>query len=225
MARIPPLLVDWMDEADGRFASMAYRAASVKTAGVRTALRKARRPFVDPDAKQQPTVAELDATARWIIVRASSRAGLRGGVVGLAGAISVPTEATSHALASLRLAQRLAIVYGLDPETDRGRMATWRAVAAGWGMAMPDRGTLQGRAFEIARPQSVGARLVRGVLSHATRHVSERTARLLPVISGPIAARRAQRNAREVGRAAWHVLRALAGWPGEPVPVEEAQEV
>ena len=56
------------------------------------------------------------------------------GVVGLAG---VPPEAMVRLIQSFRLAQRIAVIYGYDPATDRGRIHVRRVFSAAWGFELP----------------------------------------------------------------------------------------
>lgn len=233
-ARVPQILVEALERADDSLLAGSYRALSVSTARVRSQLRAAHRPFVDPQRPDVPPLPDLDATAAWVIAQASAQAAAIGGVAGMVGAASVPSETATTVLGVIRLAQRLAVVYGFDPDTDRGQMALWRALAAGFQVELPDRGPVGMRVRDLpailllrkVAPRDVGGALASSVVRRALRMVVGRTTRLLPVLSSRPAAVDAAKRTAELGERMQAVLRQLAEVPLAAIPlVEEAVEL
>src|SRR5688572_24318944 len=107
-----------------------YAAASIPTADVRSWLRESGIPHVDPNSGATATAAELDEAARLVVEQTRDRATILGVASGLVGAVAVPPEVLASVVQTLRLAQRLAVLYGFDPETDAGKVVLWRAIAA-----------------------------------------------------------------------------------------------
>ena len=52
----------------------------------------------------------------------------------------VPPEAALSIVLVIRMIQRLCVVYGFDPETDRGEAALTRTLAAVWNVTLPEGG-------------------------------------------------------------------------------------
>lgn len=232
--RIPDLLLEMFQRVDDQLVAGWYRALSVPTDRVRRHLRAAHRPFVDPDGGELPALDDLDRTAAWLIEQTSARATAIGGVAGLAGLASVPPEAAATVVAIVRLAQRLAVVYGFDPETDRGQMALTRALAAGFEVELPERGQVGMRFTDLpaviapglVRPRTVGSDLAGRVVRQALGMIVARITRVVPVFSAGSAASDGRRRVREVGERMRLVLRQLAEVPIAAIPsVEDAVEI
>lgn len=232
MPRVPDLVADLLHQMDHRLLAGWYQAVSVPAARVRRHLRAAHRPFIDRDSDQLPSLEELDQTARWLIAQSSSHVSAFGGVAGLAGLVSVPPEAAATAVAGIRLGQRLAVVYGFDPETDRGRMALWRALAAGFQVDLPERGPMGTRASDLpavlapgwVSPRTVGSALAARILRRAVGMVVGPT-RALPVWGAGDGARGGKRRIDDIGERMRRVLRQLADAPVGRAAVEDAEEV
>lgn len=225
--RLPDLLLDAIRRADDRLLTGALRAVSVSTERERARLRAAGRPFADPEAAEPVALEALDRTADWQIDRAASRAAALSGATGLAGALGVPPEAAATVLAAVRLGQRLAVVYGFDPHTDRGRMVLWRALAAGFEIELPEGGRVGMRASELPavvaprwiRPRTVGTELTGRMLRRAARMATP--GRALPTLDGASRA-----PLRAIGERMRDVLRRLSDAPGASAPPpEDAREV
>ena len=120
------------DAAPALIKRMSIDAATLRAELTARGLR-----WDDPGDSQRPDGAELAKSAKHVIdasVRSSGLLGAASGVVGLAG---VPPEAMARLIQSFRLAQRIAIIYGHDPATDRGRIHVRRALSAAWGFELP----------------------------------------------------------------------------------------
>lgn len=219
--RIPWLLRDMFHRVDDRLVHGWYRSMSVPSERVRRHLRHAGRPFCDPRAPSQPTLIELDGTARWVIDQSRFNATALGGIAGLAGLASVAPEVAATVVAVMRMAQRLAIVYGFDPESDRGQMALWRALAAGFEVDLPDRGPVGIRVSDlpaivaprVLAPRTVGGNLAASILRKAAWMVAGRVTRLVPIYSSGTAALNSRRNMAEMGDRMRLVYRRMAEVP------------
>jgi hypothetical protein len=227
------LVDELVDRADRRLLPAVYRSVSISTRQTRSRLRLHARPFVDPELQVHPPLLEVDHTARWVLTSSRTHVSALAGMASLAGLLSVPPEALATVAAYVRLAQRLSVVYGFDPETDRGKMAVWRALAAGLELALPGGGPLDLRASELARAVarssdrgSVAANLAGQVLSSTALAVGRRASRLVPVVSTGWSARAAGRRADVVGERMMAVLRRLSeARPVDPAAVEDAVEL
>jgi len=224
--RIPSFLADLLSTTDRRLVAGWYRAVSVSPERVRGQLRRARKPFADPRMDAQPTLIEIDQTARWMIEQSRSGAATLAGIAGLGGLASVPPEVVARMVAILRLAQRIAVIYGLEPDSDRGRMVLWRALAAGMEVELDDQGPVGFRSSEILLPATVEGSLARRMLRVNARKVGGRILRYVPVLSAALAVRDTRRDLLAVGERIATVMRSAAELEGGPAGVvEDAQEV
>jgi len=231
MATIAPLLSDLIRTADERLLAGWYRAISVPAGRVRQRLRQRGLAYVDPSTgKGDP--AELDRSARWTIDQARFGATALGGIAGIGGLVSVPPEVLAQLVGGIRLGQRLAVIYGFDPETDRGRMALFRALAAGYEVELPDGGPVGMRLSELPsivapvllQPRTMSAALVGEIVRKSAWTLAARLTRVIPVISAGTSAVHARRGIAETGRRMHKALRSMAGMATMGL-IEEAVEV
>jgi len=179
-----------------------YEAVSVPTSEIRAALREAGLAHLDPEAGLRPEPAELDAAAARLVATARGRAAALGAVGGLAGAFAIPPEVLGSLVHTLRLAQRLAVIYGFDPETDAGKMVMWRAIAAGYEFELPASGPMGLKVRDLpdlVRTQVPATRqatgwLARQVVTRSVMSVANRVTRLVPGLGAGVAAWSAQRR-------------------------------
>ena len=228
------MLTDMMSRVDDRLVAGWVRALSVQTERERRRLRTAHRPFMDPTRPERPSLTELDHTAHWIIEQSRFGAAALGGFAGLAGFASVPPEILASVVAVLRLAQRLALVYGFDPDTDRGQMALWRALAAGYDVELPDRGPVGIRVTDlpaIMAPRALAPRTVSGdlaaqIVRKSAWMIAGRITRLMPLLSSGSNATRGLQNMGEIGERMRLVFRQMAEVPfSDRQALEEAHEI
>jgi hypothetical protein len=219
------------EHVDQRLPTGLYVAVSVQTERERQRLRRASRPFLAPDAPAPP-LADVDLTAAWAVRQASLAAATLGGIAGVGGPMSVPPEALASAVGVLRLAQRLAVIYGFDPETDRGQMAVWRALAAGLEIELPPSGPMQVRLRDVPdmlvprqNLQSAGVALTRSVLRSTAWSIAGKLSRFVPVLAPGFSAVGSRHRMRQVGGRMQAALHRLAEVPQELAFVEEAIEV
>lgn len=233
-SRVPWMLTDMMSRVDDRLVAGWYRTMSVQTAREQRRLRTARRPFIDPKQEVKPSLSELDATAHWVIQQSRFNAAALGGFAGLGGIASVPPEIAASIVAVLRLGQRLAIVYGFDPDSDRGQMALWRALAAGYDVDLPDRGPVGIRVSDLPAivapralaPRTVGGNLAAQIVRKSAWMIAGRITRLLPVMSSGSGAMRSRQTMGEIGERMRTVFRQMAEVPlASQSLLEDALEV
>lgn len=218
--------------ADAQAFAAAYSAVGVSTEEARRRLVSAGRAFVR-EGEPTPPTEELDRTADWLIEQASASSATLGGIAGLGGWLSVPPETGAFLVASLRLGQRLAVVYGIDPETDAGRLALAQALAAGFEVELPERGVAGTRASEVVRalvlragdPQAVGGQLALAVVLRAVKMMGGQVGRLVPVVSSGVSAVDNRRRTQAIGQRMKGVLRRLAELPLPTALIEDAHEL
>ena len=151
MGSIRDLFSDWANRADQRLVGQVMAAVSADAETTTERLRRSGRPFLDPATEEKPSLAEVEITALHIVRQSRVRVGALVAWPRLRGALSVPPEVLATGIAALRLSQRLAVVYGFDPDTDRGEMAVFQALAAGFEVNLPERGTVGLRVSALPR--------------------------------------------------------------------------
>lgn len=167
-----------------------FASISIDTNGVLEEWNRDNRPHA---GRTGASATEVDLFARQLIADSARKAAAIGVLGGLGGLALLPHEVLATLVASVRLAQRLALLYGLDPNTDAGHLAVLHALAAGLEVEAPDRGLnsvkvsdlptiLVGQARLHAADVALGQLLVRA----ATRAVAGRILRLVPLLSSAI---------------------------------------
>ncbi|MFZ5480277.1 MAG: EcsC family protein [Myxococcota bacterium] len=211
-----------------------YAAASVPTADVRSWLRENGIAHVDPAAGTVATAAELDEAARRVVSQTRDRATVLGVASGLVGAVAVPPEVLASVVQTLRLAQRLAVLYGFDPETDAGKVVLWRAIAAAYEVELPQQGPVGLKVRELPdlvraqlpATQQATAWLTRQVVVRTIASVAGRVTRLIPGLGAGLAGYGARKRIAEQGERMIAVLaRASEGVPFELEGETDAVEV
>jgi len=197
-----------------------YAAVSLPTGEIRDDLDARGVSWYDPLATRGPSLEELDQTADELIESSKRRAGVLGVVGALAGAIAVPPEVLTGLVHSLRLAQRLAVVYGFDPESERGRVLLWRALAAANGIDLPDQGSMDLKVRDL--PEAMMSRTPKGgnaaiwvtrkLVRRQTYLLTRRITRLIPGLGTGLAARRAVKGQAAQGARMKAVFR--RAWDG-----------
>lgn len=227
------LLQSLGERLDEELLPNVYAAASVPTAEIRAWLRAEGLPFQDPETGVWPSAAELEDAAEKVVTSAKDRAVAVGVVSGLVGAAAIPPEVLLAVVGSLRMAQRLAVVYGFDPDTDAGKLVMWRALATAWNVDLPAEGPVDLRLHQLPqlfRSQVPATRhatawLARQVVLRAASAVVGRITRAVPGLGAGIGAFGARRRTLEMGKKMIEVYRrAMAAEPfdvsGEELAVE-----
>lgn len=112
--------------------------ASIDTEAERKSLDEAGLVYCYPDRDCFPELHELDATAD--VVTGNARRSATWTAVGgsLGGLAGVPPKLLADLATRLRLAQRLAVVYGFDPKASRGELLVRKAIYAAYGIPWPE---------------------------------------------------------------------------------------
>ena len=212
MAQVPPpleslagaLLEALGERVDTESLARVYVAASVSTTQAKAELRARGVAWHDPDGPR--CVAEqVSVTTEALIREASTRAAVVGAASTLAGALALAPETAGMVVATLRLAQRLAVVHGFDPENDAGKMVMLRALAAGWGFEIPAQVALHLRARDL--PTLVRQRLVPSApgdvgslaRSAVSRSLARRALRIVPGLGAGLAGWSTRRTMLDAG--------------------------
>ncbi len=232
--RVPSVVGAALDRVDNSLLRGGYRVVSVPTERVRAWLRFRGLAFLEPGAADAPSLADLDRSAEVVMARARSNASALSGAAGLGGAASIAPEVVGTTVTVLRLAQRLCVIYGFDPQTDRGRMALWRALAAAYDVDVPsvapaelrisDLPSVMGRSNPQDSPFSGG--LAAAMMRRSARWAAGRMLRFVPVVSMGTSATLAHGHMDHTGRRIQQVLRRLTEVPPDTDgPPEDAFEL
>jgi len=205
---------------------------SVDVDEYRASLSAAGMEYVDQSMHLQPSLDALSTSAQRAIRKSARKASVVGAAGGVAGFLGVPPEAAARLIQSVRLAQRLAIIYGHDPRTDRGSMHVRRALAAGWDFQLPAQAKVDMRLSDLGNvvrmnlpaSQHSGEWLARTLLNKATTSVSSRIGRFVPGLGAGLGALQAHRNARIMGKRMHSTYLRSYRHP-RPTGVEDAVEV
>ena len=206
MASLLRQIIDGLSERlDEDLLPSLYTAASLSTDQVRHELMGLGLVWHEPGSGREPPEEELEAAADELIRRAMSRAAVRGAVGGAGGAVAIPPEIAASVVQTLRLGQRLAVLYGFVLESDRGRLMLSRALAAAYGLELPQQRAVGGVKIsdlpQVARTQlpdvqRTGAWVARAIGWRVARTVGGRFSRILPGVGAGVGAWDARRTLR-----------------------------
>lgn len=210
------------DRLDAELLPTLYERASVPTAEIRAELRAAGIHFCDPDCGENPDAIALAEAARMVASSATRTATAMGIAGGFVGVFAIPPEMVAQLIQSLRTAQRLAVVYGFDPDGDTGKIVLWRAIAAAYDVELPTEGKVGLRVREL--PRIVSAQLpasrigttwlARQMLNRGLGVVAARAGRLVPGLGAGFGGWSAHRRASEMAARMINVYaRASAAMP------------
>lgn len=211
-----------------------YGITSLTTATVQREFRASEIPFTDPINGTFPPEEELEAGADAVINRAVSRASMRGAIGGFGGAIAIPPEVALALVQTVRMAQRLAVLYGIELETDRGKLLLSRAIYAAYELKLPKQQQLDMRISQlpqVARQQTpdvqrTTAWIARTVAWQLTRHIGGRVTRIIPGIGAGIGAWDANRSIKVQGKRIRAVYqRSWSGGLLSTSMIEDAEEI
>ncbi len=215
MSTLGTWIREGMTRLDAGLPAWTYGAVSIDVDRYRERLAVLGWAHLHP-SQPETRLADADRTAARVIASARTSAVTLGAVGGAGGALSLGPEAAGWVVVVLRLAQRLAVVYGLDPRTLAGRNAVERAIAQAFNLPMPSHGLAEARATELLRPLR-GARstgLARQVAGQVARRVTRRLGRWVPVVSVAVSALDNEAEIARAGQRMVAVLRVIAEGPG-----------
>ncbi|MBK7755410.1 MAG: hypothetical protein IPI35_03165 [Deltaproteobacteria bacterium] len=231
MAIWSPLQDALQERLDVDLLTSIYGSVSLSAGEIRRELEAEGLVYYDPTSGQSPELFELDRSAEALIARSRSRAGYIGAAGAFAGAAGVPPELVASLVHLLRLGQRLAVVYGLDPESEAGQLALRRALAAAFELPLPEPGGPALRVRDLpavitqqlpAAPQAVGW-AVRATGDKLVSVALRRVMRLVPGLSVASSTLYARRSLGERAARLQAVLRRT--WTGEPLDDATEAEV
>ncbi len=219
------------DRLDEDVLRALFAAISVPTNRIKEDLESSGLSFTDPEARSWPSLVELDTAAESLIAKAVSRSTLTGALSGAAGAAGVPPEVVASMLQDIRLAQRLSVLYGVDPATDRGNVLLWRALGAAWQVPVPEQGSLALRIRDL--PSALGAQvpapnqaavwMTRHIVRRAVRQATRRLWRWIPGVATGLSTVQGRKRARAHGERMHDLYR--RAWTGEPLDLCTAVDV
>lgn len=199
---------DFKDKADDRLETdllpAIYAAVSLETAEVQQDLEDAGVPYVR--VGHHPSVEELGMAADALIELARRDATAIGAAGGAAGAIGVPPEALASVIHVLRLAQRLCVLYGHDPDQGAGYVVMWQTVAAAWQIELPEEMEVRVKdlpktaAAQIPEAKELAAWIGRKVVIRAVWSVLGKGIRWIPGMATGLSAYTANRRMKSQGR-------------------------
>ena len=221
------------DQIDADLLTSIYAAASLSPAEIRAAFERDGVPYLDPATGRAPALEEVEEAAERVIRQSSGRAAVLGAAAAVGGAAALPPEVAAGIVHTLRLAQRPAVLFGFDPETDAGRIVMVRALAAAWGVEVPAEVQIGTRLRDLpvlihrqllwnstVDPRA-GAWLVQKAVGVGRDAVARRIARLIPGLSTALSARASLRRTAEAGRRMAAVYRRAS----DSLPLIEGDEV
>ncbi len=212
-----------------------YRLASVEPDDVLARLSSADSPLRTIEAVAGLPVEVLDPIASRYIKEARRSAAMSGASLGFGGWVGVPPGLLHLVVLIVRLAQRLAVTYGVDFRTSRGELELWKALAHGVGANVDWEGT----ETELLRRLPVvvtgtGAltnpllvKAAQAVLMRVAVTAGTRVTRFVPVVGAGSGAVLNYLEVHRVGRRlkeTWRARHAIAGFnPSDAVVVEILQ--
>ena len=230
------MLTDLIQDLTGRvnedLPPFVLRAMSVDVQAFRSKLDKSGLCYVDGSQEDLPDLDALRRAADSTIRSSVRRASIAGAASGMGGWLGVPPEIASRVVQSVRLAQRLAIIYGHDPQTDRGAMHVRKALAAGWQFDLPNQAKVDIKISDLPKmvqnqlqpTQHAGGWMAHKLLRKATASIGSRFGRVVPGLGAGLGAYQASRATRALGDRMRDVYIRLHRIP-KPTRIEDAIEV
>ncbi len=213
-------------------APAVLRRMSVDTDALTADLRARGLRWDSAENASRPDAADLDKTARYLIDSAARSSGILGAASGLVGFAGVPPEAVARLVHSFRLAQRLAFIYGHDPETDLGKIRVRQALSEAWGFELPAQASDDIKLSQLPKILESGtlaihdgpAWLIQTLARSAAGAVGRRATRWIPGLGAGMGLLYGRRLARQQGVAMHDAIKRR--WNG-PMPkhIEDAVEI
>lgn len=218
----------FVDRIDADLLPGIYAAVSVSTVEIRAQFEEEGIPYSDPSTGRNPALADVVVAAERVIRDSRNRATAVAAAAGLAGPVAVPPEVLAGIIQTLRLAQRLSVLFGFDPETDAGKVVMFRALAAAMDIELPQQAQVGLKIRDLPAlvrsqlPGSSGSSgwIARQVVDRGTAMVVRRVVRLVPGLGMGLAAWGALRRTEQAGAKMVEVFRRAT----EAVPWDLGQE-
>jgi len=205
-----------------------YARLSVPTETIQAEIRKMKGHFFEAGVGFE----ERNECANMLARQTARKAMLVGGVASAGGLLLLSPELAASLIQQLRHAQRLGVVYGFDPQSERGNLLLWQALAKAYGVDLPSQGLmglhwreLPGLTKDTGEEHAL-SQLIRQLLLASLKGVSKRPAKYVPGMGIALSARTARRRSyalheamQAVYQEAWREQHASVG------PSQEAREV
>lgn len=212
--------VDLGEKLDSEVLPALYNAASLKGEVIRAELRSQGLDHWDPGSDNLPTRSAMERTCELLVRRASRLAGLRGAAGSFGGFLTLAPDMGLALVQTLRLAQRLAVVWGHDPDSEPGRLLLTRALATAWKIDLPREGMQPTHLSQVpglvrsslSMQRSSGTAIARNVASRAAGMAGRRISSVVPGLGTGLGAWSARRQLREQGAAMAQIF--AAAWEG-----------
>lgn len=230
---LAPLLRALADRLDAAVLPAIWERVSLPTATIRAELRALGVEAPEPGLGAGLEDDRVAEASRRVAAAAARDATLAGAAAGLGGLATVPPELALNAVLALRMAQRLAVVHGIDPSTRDGQLVLARAYAAALALPLPREARLDGRVSALpaivsghlpARSDLARALAARAVSRGATA-VALRVGRAVPGLGPAVGAWSARRRVQRMAARMLEVLaaaRAESTWDlSDEVTAEE----
>ena len=144
-------LLNLGERIDEDLVSALYQRSSLRTTTIIEEFERRALIRDEPSRLDRPTEEQLWDSSDVVIKSARRRASVRGAMTGAAGLVAITPETMSAMIQILHLSQRLSVIWGHDPHTDRGRMLLVRALAQAHHVDLPDQGQLRVRVRDLRR--------------------------------------------------------------------------
>lgn len=212
-----------------------YQASTLSTAQIQREFMRTQTRWHDPSQGMNPDAVELQLAAHAVIGRCTRVAMIRGALGGSLGALAIPPEIAASLVQTLRMAQRLAVLYGFDPETARGQLLLSRALEVTYNLKLPTQRAMGVRMRDLRQVstqqlpdvQRTTAWVARTVSWQMTRRIGGRIGRVLPGFGMGIGAWDARRLMKRHGQIMLQVY--AHAWDGDlavsPTNISEALEI
>jgi hypothetical protein len=166
----------------------------------------------------------LDGSADALGRKTARKAMAVGAAGSVGGLVTMTPELAAGLIQHLRHAQRLAVVYGFDPQSELGNLLLWKALAVAYEVELPVQGLvglhfreLGGLARETGEAHALTT-LIRKLLLSSVKGLSRRPGRYVPGLGLGLSARASAKRSRSlhaamkgVFREAWREAHASLG--------------
>ncbi len=213
MELLEQVLRAWGVRVDREGLARVRAAVSVSTDETRLWLDTHGFGWVDERGGRFPGEDDLARSVEALTARERGAALVIGAAGAFGGWIGVAPELAATLVQTFRLAQRMAVVYGFEVESDRGQLVVTRALAAGWEIDVPDssaQATRLGDVGALVRAQlaTVSPRTVAGWAVKVTgKSVTARLVRFVPGLGMTLSATQSRRRLQEIAERMDAVLR------------------
>lgn len=213
MELLEQVLRAWGVRVDREGLARLRAAVSVSTDETREWLDARGLGWVDERGGRYPSEDELARSVETLTARERGAALVIGAAGAFGGWLGLAPELAATLVQTFRLAQRMAVVYGFEVESDRGQLVVTRALGAGWEIDIPDSGAQATRLGDVgalvrAQLATVSPMAVAGWAVKITgKSVTARLVRFVPGLGMTLSATQSRRRLQEIAERMAVVLR------------------